>query len=160
TQNYYDWRDRQVVTKVGVQATEDGAVNRPIVYDTLDNLGEVVAVGRYDGDGVSIGDANGDGVPDAPAASLLRAYTTANFGEQGRAYRTQAYSVDPSTGAVSSSSLNTDRWFDHRGDQIKAAQPGGLVTKQSFDGAGRVTVIYTTDGGGDAGWSDAGNVTG
>src|SRR5262249_39049241 len=37
---------------------------------------------------------------------------------------------------------------------------GGLVTKQEYDGAGRVTVTYTTDGGGDTIWSDAGNASG
>jgi hypothetical protein len=41
---------------------------------------------QYDGDGVSITtDDNSDGVPDRPAAGLLRAKSTAEYDEQGRA---------------------------------------------------------------------------
>src|SRR5262249_8607500 len=36
----------------------------------------------------------------------------------------------------------------------------GLVTKTVTDTAGRTTKTYTTDGGGDSGWSDADDVTG
>src|SRR5205823_3631700 len=95
-----------------------------------------------------------------PDASLLRAKATTLYDEQGRAYRGQVYSVDPGTGAVSSSSLSTDLWYDRRGFVIKEADPSGLVTKAAYDGAGRLTASYTTDGGGDASWADAGNVTG
>src|SRR5262249_41548788 len=42
----------------------------------------------------------------------------------------------------------------------KTAAPGGLVEKYQYDGAGRVTAAYTSDGGGDSSWADAGNVTG
>src|SRR5262249_51000406 len=42
----------------------------------------------------------------------------------------------------------------------KVSQPGGLVSKALYDGAGRVTKQFATDGGGDSAWSDAGNVTG
>src|SRR5207248_9370065 len=38
--------------------------------------------------------------------------------------------------------------------------PGGEVGKSLFDGAGRETTSYVSDGGGDSSWSDAGNVTG
>src|SRR5262249_56917559 len=43
---------------------------------------------------------------------------------------------------------------------IKTSSPGGTVSKAVHDGAGRTTKSYTTDGGGDLTWSDAGNVTG
>jgi RHS repeat-associated protein len=54
----------------------------------------------------------------------------------------------------------TNTWYDHRGDVMKVNVPGGLVTKSTYDGVGRLTVQYTTDGGGDTSWSDALNVTG
>ncbi|MBO0698570.1 MAG: RHS repeat protein, partial [Zavarzinella sp.] len=38
--------------------------------------------------------------------------------------------------------------------------PGGLVTKDEFDGVGRTTKESQTDGGGDSGYSDADDVTG
>jgi RHS repeat-associated protein len=160
TDFFYDWRDRPVASKSGVQGTEDITTHRPISYVTYDNLGEVTRSQSYDGDGVSITDANSDGVPDAPASSLLRAQTDTAFDEQGRAYQTTVYSVNPSTGAVSSTGLVTNTWFDHRGEVVKVSQPGGLVQKSAYDGAGRQMVQYTTDGGGDTSWSDALNVTG
>src|SRR5205823_4431047 len=36
TQFWYDWRDRAVVEKDGVEASENTAVNRPIIYLTFD----------------------------------------------------------------------------------------------------------------------------
>src|SRR5207302_1711153 len=48
----------------------------------------------------------------------------------------------------------------HRGLVIKTSKPGGLVYKTQYDGAGRATIQYTSDGGGDATWADAGNVIG
>src|SRR5262249_7809953 len=38
TQSYYDWRDRLVATKSGVQGSEDTSTHRPIFYRELDNL--------------------------------------------------------------------------------------------------------------------------
>jgi YD repeat-containing protein len=109
---------------------------------------------------VTIADGNSDGVPDRPSSGLLRAKTVTSYDEQGRAYRTQTYGVDPSTGTVSTYALTGDTWFDHRGNVIESSGPGGLVTKTTTDGAGRTTAVYTTDGGGDSGWSDADDVTG
>ena len=35
TQYFFDWRDRQVAEKDGVQANENDGTNRPIFYDNL-----------------------------------------------------------------------------------------------------------------------------
>jgi len=158
TEQYYDWRDRLVASKDGVQASEDTTTHRPIIYNTLDNLNEVTQVQRYDGDGVTITSTNG--VPNAPSASLLRSQTVTSYDDQGRVYKTQTYSVDPSTGSVSTNALTTQIWYDHRGEVIKKSSPGGEVDKSQFDGAGRQTVSYVGDGGGDTTWTDATNVTG
>jgi YD repeat-containing protein len=48
----YDWRDRLVATKSGVEASEGTSVNRPIAYLVYDNLDQLTRVQRYDGDGV------------------------------------------------------------------------------------------------------------
>src|SRR5262249_11278327 len=92
--------------------------------------------------------------------SLLRARSVSLFDEQGRAYRRQTFSVDQTTGVVSSNALTTDTWFNRRGMAVKTAAPGGQVSKLIIDGAGRTTKSYTTDGGGDTAWGAAFNVTG
>jgi RHS repeat-associated protein len=158
TEQYFDWRDRLVATKASAQSSESTSVHRPIVYNTFDNLDEVTEVQSYDGDGVTITFTSG--VPNAPAASKLRAQTITSFDDQGRVYKTQQYSVDPSTGTVSTNALTTNTWYDHRGDVIKVSKPGGEVDKSAYDGAGRVTTSYVSDGGGDSAWTDVTNVTG
>jgi RHS repeat-associated protein len=160
TQFFYDWRDRQVASKQGVQTSEDTTTHRPIFYMELDNLGEATAQEQYDGDGVTVTDANGDGVPDKPSASRLRARSSSRYDDQARVYRSNTYSVDQSSGAISTNSLATNTWYNHRGLVIKVSVPGGPVQKTQYDGAGRPVKTFTTDGGGDSSWSDAGNVTG
>jgi RHS repeat-associated protein len=157
TQNYYDWRDRLVAEKSGVQASENDGTHRPITYTTYDNLNEAVLVQQYDGDGVAISTANG--VPQAPAASLLRAQTAYAYDDQGRVYQQQVYSVDPTTGAVPSTALTTNDYYDHRGNVMAQSDPGGLWTKNAYDGAGRLVTEYTTNGGGGTSWAGASNAT-
>jgi RHS repeat-associated protein len=156
TQDWYDWRDRQVASKSGVQASESDGTHRPITYTTYDNLDEATQVQRYDADGVTI--TVSAGVPQAPSASLLRAQTVTSYDDQGRVYRTQVYDANPSTGAVSSSALTTNYYFDHRGDLIATSTPGGLWSKSAYDGVGRDVMDYTTDGAGGTNWAAAGSV--
>src|SRR5262249_35037479 len=96
--------------------------------------------------------------PDRPAANRLRAKTTTAYDDQGRVFRTDTFSVDPTNGTVSTASVSTNVWHDHRGEGIKMAQPGGLVTKDRYDGAGRQVTMYATDGLGDTTWADANTV--
>jgi RHS repeat-associated protein len=156
TQNFYDWRDRLVARKQGVQDNENDGTNRPIQYTTYDNLDETVLVQQYEGDGVSLSMANG--VPQPPDPSLLRAQTAYAYDDQGRVYQELVYDVNPSTGAMSSTALITNFYYDHRGDQIAESDPGGLWTKDVYDGADRLVVEYTTDGGGGSSWAAAASV--
>jgi RHS repeat-associated protein len=158
TQNYYDWRDRLVAEKDGVQTNETDGTHRPIMYSTYDNLNEPTSRSQYDGDGVMITTTNG--VPDAPPANLLRAYTTSSYDDQGRVYRTNTHSVDQNNGTISTNSLKADTFYDHRGNVIETAEPGGLVTKTQYDGVGRATRTYTTDGGSGTDWNAANTVSG
>ncbi|MBX9583069.1 MAG: hypothetical protein K2X87_22410, partial [Gemmataceae bacterium] len=158
TQTWYDWRDRAVLTKAGVEGSESTSVNRPITYLDYDNLGRVVKARRYDGDGVTVTVTSG--VPDAPSSSLLRAQSTTSYDEAGRVYRAETFSVDPSSGSVGTYTLKADTWYDPRGLAIKQSAPGGVVTKTAYDGAGRPTTVSTTDGGGDSAYSDAATLTG
>ncbi len=163
TNKFYDWRDRLVEAKIGVQASETTTVHRPIVYTTFDNLDEATQVQEYDGDGVTI--TSSAGVPQKPSSSLLRAETDVSLDDQGRTYQESTYSVDPSSGTLSTYALNSYLWYNHRGDVIKNIAPGGLSTKYAYDGAERVTFEYATDGNGDAApgaannWANAGTVS-
>jgi YD repeat-containing protein len=136
TQTWFDWRDRAVAVKSGVETTESTSVNRPLTYTDYDNLGEVTKTRVYDADGQT--PTVTSGVPQPLSSSLLRAQMTASYDELGRAYRTDTYSVDPSTGSVGPYTLYSQTWFDARGNVIKTLSPGGVVQKMSYDGAGRV----------------------
>jgi RHS repeat-associated protein len=114
----------------------------------------------YDGDTLSITtDSNSDGVPDRPSSSALRAKSTNSFDELGRVYQSNVFSVDPSNGNVSTNSLVSKSWFNSRGLLMKSSSPGGVVSKSEFDGVGRTTKSYITDGGGDSAYGDADDVT-
>jgi uncharacterized delta-60 repeat protein/RHS repeat-associated protein len=185
TDFYYDWRDRQVASKSGVLLngsnqpdpggeTNSASVQRLVSYTTYDNLGEVTQQDQYDGDGVVMvtsnasTDSGNDGVPDAPGTNKLRARIKTDYDDQGRVWRSGVFRVDQSTGATTETALRSWNWYDHRGSLIKTFSPGGLSTKYAYDGAGRVTGEYLTDGGGDApiaatnggGWWNAGALDG
>jgi YD repeat-containing protein len=158
TQTWFDWRDRAVAVKSGVETTESTSVNRPLVYTNYDNLGEVTETRVYDADTVT--PTVTSGVPQPLSSGLLRAQSATSYDELGRAYRQDTYDVDPSTGSVGGNTLYAQTWYDARGNVEKTLSPGGVVQKSTFDGAGRVTTQYATDGGGDSGYSDADDVTG
>jgi autotransporter-associated beta strand protein/YD repeat-containing protein len=127
---YYDWRDRLVAQRNGLQTT----------LLTLDNLGEVTQTDVYDSrlPGTYITFSNGAAVP--PPVAARRAETKTDYDNQGRAYAVHVYSVDPASGVVTSgNSLRTDYCHDGRGYVVRTKSPGGLVSQTQYDGAGRVT---------------------
>jgi RHS repeat-associated protein len=155
---YYDWRDRQVASKDGVQGTEDSNTHRPIIFKTYDNLDEVTQVQQYDGDTFTISSQNPQ--PPDPTLHRLRAQTTTAYDDQGRVYQQQVCTVDQSSGTAGAALL-TNNYYDHRGDLMAVSEPGGLWTKDQFDGAGRRIVEYTTAGAGsDTSWNAASTVSG
>jgi RHS repeat-associated protein/uncharacterized delta-60 repeat protein len=166
TRYFYDWRDRLVASKEGVQGSEPTSVNRPLYYYGLDNLGRVVAAYQYDGDGLAV--TTTDGVPDMPDGAKLRALSVTAYDDLGRVYRTSVVGIDQAAGVTGLSqgqmmalpSLHTDYWYDARGNLIKTLRPGGLVQKSAYDAAGRVTRAYLSDGGGDTAWGNANDVAG
>jgi Putative Ig domain len=54
TQYLYDWRDRLIAEKSGVQSSESDGTNRPITVLTYDNLNEVTKTQTFDGDGLTL----------------------------------------------------------------------------------------------------------
>ncbi len=159
-QMYYDWRNRLVATKSGVgssETTTDG-IHRPIVVYELDNQGRRVVQQVYDGDGATItpGDTSTPGNTSATVSpNNLRKQTLISYDDQDRVYRQVVQGVYQTFGA-----LTTDIFYDHRGNVIATYSPGVVVKKTVYDGAGRVSDTYTTDGATDSGWSSASTVTG
>lgn len=171
TEYFYDWRNRLTAVKLGGTDTPEEElekVQRQVTYYTRDNLGQVTQVDTYDGDTVEISYTSG--VPNAPASNRIRSRATMAYDELGRVYQTSVYSVtyvvesdgDPDTATVGSSSdtLDTNYWYDSRGNLMKVSRPGGLVTKSTYDGLNRLSIQYASDGGSDSGYTDADDVTG
>jgi RHS repeat-associated protein len=156
TQNWFDWRDRLVATKSGVQGSENDGTHRPILYTTYNNRDEPIEQQQYDGDNITITSLNG--VPQAPAAGLLRAQTITAYDDQGRVYQTQKYDVNSMTGGLSTTALTTNDYYDHRGHLIAESAPGGLWAKSQYDGAERPALDYVTDGASGATWAAVGSV--
>lgn len=154
----YDWRDRLVATKYGDQggSGENTGVNRQLQYVELDNLGRQTAVEWYDADQLSISSTSG--VPNKPSYTLRTSRSETNYDEQGRVYQTKAFS-DPSTSSPSAP-LVANTWYDARDNVIKTKAPTGLVTKLSYDGAGRISKRFSTDDNGETDYSAVDDVAG
>ena len=119
----------------------DTTTNRPITFNTLDNLGEVTQVSLYDGDGVTINTVNG--VPQPPASSLLQSQTDYRYDDQGRVFASAI--CDPDGTLVTS----TASFYDANGDVIETVDGDSNYTTSTYDGAGRLiaSASYTYDAG-------------
>ncbi len=152
TELAYDWRNRLEAVKEGVEAVEGESVNRPLARYTYDNLGQVLTAAVYDGDTVAVGTA--------PTDARRRAVSAFSYDEYGRAYRTDSYAANQTTGALAAVPLTEQVWYDLRGLAVKTQSADGRVSKWQYDGLGRVTADFLTDGGGDATWDEAHTLTG
>jgi RHS repeat-associated protein len=153
TLNLYDYRDRLIATKQGALLSsglpnpsgETDAAHRLITYYDIDNLGEILGTHQYAGDGISLNDFE-NWSSSSTDASSLRAFSSNAYDDQGRVYQSSISSVDPSSGSIGSS-LTSNTFYDHRGNVIETANPGGQVSKSSYDGAGRDIKDSLSDGG-------------
>jgi RHS repeat-associated protein len=149
---------RLVATKsggTGSLATEDLSVNRPLTFTDYDNLGRVTGRSVYDGDGIQVIDANTDGVPDKPAAALLRSSQVSFYDAQDRVFRTQELFVDQTTGVVGRPLLTTTMFYDRRGNIAAVYAPNAPVSQSRYDGAGRLTTSLTLGNVPAATWASA-----
>ena len=134
-------------------------MNRPLTVWTYDNLNEVTETQVYAADGLAptIVRAACSACPAGSArtcAPSARPVTTSRV----RCTSQNTYDVNPSTGAVGTYTLYTANYYDPDGNLIETQAPGGLVTKNTYDGAGRVTGTYQTDGAGGTGYAAASSV--
>ncbi len=139
TTNYFDWQDRQVASDNTISTT----------YNTLDNLGEVTDQKIYDDSVATMPNTTTNGMPNAPASSALRAETVTKDDSRGRVYETDVDNIAQQTGLSSSNisvaaganlgQLKTILTYDARDNMINEVDPGGLMTRSRYDGAGRLT---------------------
>ncbi len=165
TKLYYDWRNRLVASKAGVddedEGDEDENVNRPLFVYAWNNVGDLLMTEQYDGDAVTEAPSPGsaDCARDGTGEDdfdLRRSCSSTAYDAQGRPYAEFTYSVDQADGSSSSSDkLTAGLWYDRRGNVIKTVSPGGLVYKTQYDGLGRPVSQFVSEGGGDSDWEDA-----
>jgi RHS repeat-associated protein len=134
-------------------------VNRPLTFIDYDNLGRVTGTSVFDGDGIQVIDANADGVPDKPAAGLLRNSQVSLYDAQDRVYRTQELFVDQTTGVVGTPRLTTNLFYDRRGNVAAVYAPNSPVTQSRYDGAGRLTTSFSLGNVPSATWANATSLT-
>lgn len=144
TEYLYDWRNRLVMVKAGVEDVEDDAVNRPISYTVYDNLNRVTETYTYDGDDIDF-EVLATVLSDLDADDRLRSKTVNDYDNRSRVFRTHVYDIDPVDGDEGRD-LISNVWYDARGFVIKSAAPGGLVQKTVYNGMGWMTASYVTDG--------------
>ena len=152
----YDFRDRLVATETGLTLDSSGnpvtsssdAYPQITVY-TLDNLGDATATLTFNGAATTIANAIVAAASAAPGAVLagLVGYSTSEYDSQNRDYEDQVYSVDPTTGTISTTALTSYTFYGPRGNVIETVAPTGLVTKNVYNGVNELVDTFTTDGG-------------
>jgi RHS repeat-associated protein len=158
-QSAFDWRNRRVATKSGVEAIESESTNRSVSYTQYDNLGRVLSTAQYDGDTVNIHqDADNDGVPDAPDQARRRRFSQNEYDNLSRVFRSQTYLVDQSTGVIASNPLQSETWFDRRGYVLQRTTPSAPAIQSQYDGAGRLVANYTLGNIPSGSWNAASTV--
>ena len=152
----YDFRDRLVATETGLTLNSSGAAvisnsdpHPLITVSTLDNLGDVTATLTFNGAATTIANAIVAAASAAPGAVLagLVGYSTSEYDSQNRDYENQTYSVDPTTGTISTSALTSYTFYGPRGNVIETVAPTGQVTKNVYNGVNELVDTFTTDGG-------------
>jgi RHS repeat-associated protein len=152
----YDFRDRLVATETGLTlnssrtpVTSSSDPYPLITVSSLDNLGDVTATLTFNGAATTIANAIAAAASAAPGAVLagLIGYRTSEYDSQNRDYEDQTYSVDPTTGTISTAAETTYTFYGPRGNVIEAVAPTGQVTKNVYNGVGELVDVYVTDGG-------------
>ncbi len=126
-----------------LSAESDGA-HRPISLIAYDNLDEPVQQQTFDGDGVAVSQSAGEVT--IPSTALPTSQKVNSYDSQGRVYRTQTFSVDPTTGVVGAA-LAGNVFYDPDGNVLAVYATGKPTTKYLYDGADRLVAKYVTDGG-------------
>ena len=130
----YDYRNRR--------ATASGPSNFYEIY-SYDNQDRLTQVDGKNGSG-----------------GLLISRTISNYDNLGRIYQRLKYAVDITSGNPGNA-LTDGYWYDARGNLMKSITGGSMqLTKFTYDGAGRRTVIYHTVNSSDTSYTTASTISG
>jgi RHS repeat-associated protein/uncharacterized delta-60 repeat protein len=163
TEMYYNWRNQLVAemnggvdssTEPNGGATPDTAANNDTFYGfyTLNNLGEVTGTETYNAEGNAAVQTSDSSSWASSAGMRLTAASFTEYDNQGRIYEVDPVPVDPATDTMNFFAVDsTYTYYDADGNIIASigptAGPTGTATKYTYDGAGRLTASYSTDGG-------------
>ena len=152
----YDFEDRLIATEGGLTLNSSGAVTASssdpyplITVQTLDNLGDVLGTLTFNGGATSLSAAIAAAASAEAGAMLtgLVGFSTSQYDAENNDYEDQTYSVDPNSGAISTTALRTYTFYDGDGNVIETVAPSGLATKNVYDGVGDLVDTFDTDGG-------------
>jgi RHS repeat-associated protein len=128
TQYTYDERDRLILVENPLPPHELFA------YDNLDRLTQRALYETV------------PTLPQAPTEETDRAlFVEMLYGQRGLMFR-ERQRINPGSGGSSQGYLHTDYWFDEAGRVVGFAPPTSARTKTTYDGLGRPSVVYTSDG--------------
>jgi len=167
TRYVHDWRGR-------VQASKVNAASTTAYYFTYDNLDRMTGIEGYSGESAILnvgtattGTSNPIEYASGTTASRLRSKETYAHDDRDQLFKSNQFKVTfTDSAATLGGSLQTDRWYDGRGNLIKEYTPGSGVYKFQHDGAGRLVASYLTNGGSDVAagqtgtWDHADDLTG
>ena len=102
--------------------------------------------------------------PGAASASALLVpssgtQTMIEYDNQGRPYQATVSVIDQGSGQITSTQTSND-WYNGRGDVIETLSANGLTTKSQYDGADRLVLEASTNGGGGTSYAAAGTLNG
>lgn len=123
----YDWRDR-------LQLVENPlAPHRWVEYDNLDRVTQE-----------AVFSVAPTGIDESAERSSRGLYKKTQYSQRGLVYA-QSIAIDPTVAVGSMTFLVTHRWFDQPGRAVGSWSPNGPMTKSTFDGLGRPSVVYVSD---------------
>lgn len=135
----YDFRNRMSQSK-----TSDGTTTW-LGVPTYDNMGRVTQTLKY---------------RTSVSASNLIAKQESEYDNLSRVFKTTAYGVDPSNGAINPNAQISESWFSKTGRVMKEAPSGSkLFSKMQYDTLGRQTRQFVGYGPGTI-YAEAESVTG
>ena len=144
TRHFYDWRNRLVATLRPENPVQF------IGYDNLSRRTSSALIALLDEDDFETREATVEGLVSSgdwmdSTRDDRKLYERIHFSQRGLPFRREV-AVNPAD--LGDGHLQWDFWRDERGRVVADAAPNAPMTKTRYDGLGRATHTYRTDGAG------------